>query len=108
LKELKQFRLEAAQGDHAFEMNTKYLRSQVRSGKRLSLEHPNDEADQQTQEQTGDDWKIKTDVAPLEMNVSWQSAEPIFANAGPEQRSNNNGDSANDHQHLTHFAHRAS
>jgi hypothetical protein len=68
-------------------------------------EQPHQQRQNHADDQTRDDWKIKTEVPFAVMDVARQSSEPTAADPGPKQQSYASYDEANDKQDFADIVH---
>jgi hypothetical protein len=57
-----------------------------RPGRILPSEEVKDKRNNQTEEDTGGKWKVKGKIAPMDVNIAWEPAEPGHLRAGREQQ----------------------
>ena len=56
----------------------------------LFSEKSHQEREEDAQDDAGDDWEMKTEVALRIVNIAGQLSEPSFADAAPKQRADDN------------------
>ena len=73
----------------------------------LSSKERQNQAYDDADDDAGDDREIKTGMAALNANISWQTSKPSATHACPQRRADEHSDKADDDEQFPEFLHLA-
>jgi hypothetical protein len=69
-------------------------------------DYPDDKAQSNTEQNHGGDWKVKSEIFPLNPDVAGQSPEPLQpVSTQPDHQPGNDDHNADQHQYFSCFCH---